>query len=172
MKKKTKKNNLRRFVERARKLGAIEAKIIRAGSVITAPWVRMKCQFGCDGYNASPCCPPYTPTPAQMREVIDGYRRGLLVHCHDETHPTKIVIQLEREIFLSGFPKALGLGAGPCLLCRTCEPGVCRKPARARPSMEACGIDVFATARANRCAIDVVRNRSSEGNYYGLILID
>jgi hypothetical protein len=38
--------------------------------------------------------------------------------------------------------------------------------------MEACGIDVFATVRANGFPIEVVRDDSSDQNYYGLILIE
>ena len=38
--------------------------------------------------------------------------------------------------------------------------------------MEACGIDVFATARANGFPIEVVKDESCEDNYYGLVLIE
>jgi len=168
----TPSKDLKKFIIRACEMGAVEAKIIKASSVVTAPWVRMKCQFGCGGYGSSHCCPPRSPTPEETRAVIDCFRRALLIHCREETHPTRVVIKLEREILLSGFYKVLGFGAGPCLLCKQCDLEACKKPDKARPSMEACGIDVFATARANGYPIDVVRTRSCQGNYYGLILID
>ncbi len=38
--------------------------------------------------------------------------------------------------------------------------------------MEACGIDVFATVRANGFPIAVVSNDSCTANYYGLVLIE
>jgi hypothetical protein len=38
--------------------------------------------------------------------------------------------------------------------------------------MEACGIDVYATARANAFPIEVVRDETGDQNYYGLVLID
>jgi hypothetical protein len=38
--------------------------------------------------------------------------------------------------------------------------------------MEACGIDVFATARANGFPIEVVRDYSCEQNRYGVVLIE
>jgi hypothetical protein len=101
------------FVQRACDLGAIEAKVIRADSVVTAPWVRLKCQFGCGGW-LKPVLPPHTPTPGRppgsapaARRPPDSLRRI--------RGPTKIVAALEREIFLSGFYKALGFGAGPLL---------------------------------------------------------
>ena len=166
------KPQLQKFVRRARELGAVGAKVIPAESVVTAPWVRMKCQFGCGGFNSSLCCPPHSPKPEETREVIACYRRALLVHCKGNVRPTKIVAKLEREIFLAGFYKAFGLGAGPCRLCRTCNLKECVRPDDARPSMEACGIDVFATARGNGFPIEVVRDYSSDENRYGVVLIE
>jgi predicted metal-binding protein len=161
------------FLQRACDLGAVEAKIIDPGSIVLAPWVRLKCQFGCPHYNTRHCCPPHTPTPEQTREVIDCYSQALLFHSLGmEISPSNIVFELEREIFLSGFYKALGFGAGPCWLCKKCNLEQCVHPLQARPAMEACGIDVYATVRANGFPIDVVRDRSMVPNRYGLILIE
>lgn len=88
------------FLAKAKAFGAMGAKFISPHTVITAPWVRLKCQFGCDGYNRSLCCPPNTPTPQLMREVLDGYGRALLVHCKGKVKPSKIVAKLEKEFFL------------------------------------------------------------------------
>jgi predicted metal-binding protein len=166
------RRGLARFVGRACDLGATDAKVLRADSVVTAAWVRMKCQFGCGGWGSSLCCPPHSPTPEETAKVVACYKTGLLIHCTREVRPTKIVMTLEREIFLSGFYKALGLGAGPCRLCKRCNLEACLHPDEARPSMEACGIDVYATARGNGFPIQVVRDESSDQNYYGLILIE
>jgi hypothetical protein len=38
--------------------------------------------------------------------------------------------------------------------------------------MEACGIDVFATARRHGFTIDVVRTHSDPQHYFGLVLIE
>jgi hypothetical protein len=38
--------------------------------------------------------------------------------------------------------------------------------------MEACGIDVFATARAAGLPIAVATCRDDEQNYYGLVLVE
>jgi predicted metal-binding protein len=67
----------------AKKFGALDAKLIRADSITTGSWVRMKCHFGCYGYNTSFCCPPHTPTP---REHSGGAR--LLRHCPACALPT------------------------------------------------------------------------------------
>lgn len=160
------------FIARACELGAVEAKLILATSVVTAPWVRMKCRFGCGSYNTSHCCPPNTPTHRETQEILNCYHRALLIRCANDEIPTMIVTRLEREIFLAGYYKALGLGAGPCNLCEKCNPTRCLHPKETRPSMESCGIDVFATVRANGYPIDVLVDRSCGENSYGLVLID
>ncbi len=160
------------FLERARELGAVDAKVIDPASIVTAAWVKLKCQFGCGGYNSSFCCPPRTPTPDETREVIDCYDRAILIHCNVRSDPKKIVPDLEREIFLSGFHKALAFGDGPCRLCDECNLVKCIHPREARPSMESCGIDVFSTARDNGFPIEVVVDHSCDQNYYGLIMVD
>ena len=163
---------LKRFTRRACELGAMEAKVIRADSVVTAPWVRLKCQYGCGGWGSNLCCPPHTPTPEQTAAVVACYAQALLFHCRGDKRPTKIAAALEREIFLSGFYKALGFGAGPCRLCKACNFEGCIRADDARPSMESCGIDVFATVRANGFPIEVVRDEACDDNYYGLVLIE
>jgi predicted metal-binding protein len=135
--------------------------------------VRLKCQFGCAGYNKRLLCPPYTPTPEQTAEVVACYRRAILVHAVDNDMINEIVPRLERKIFLSGFYKALGFGSGPCYLCDRCNTKArCKHPYEARPSMESCGMNVFDTVRANGFPIQVVTSRRQKGDYYGVVLVD
>lgn len=162
------------FVRRAAELGAADAKRIDPRKVPTAEWVRWKCRYGCGGYGSSLTCPPHSPAPAETRRLLDGYRTAILVHCAAEYTDVKgLIVDLEREAFLAGYYKAFGLGAGPCSLCGKCvfDEG-CRHAHRARPAMEACGIDVFATARAAGFPIEVVTDRSCPQNYYGLLLLE
>jgi predicted metal-binding protein len=131
------------------KAGVINARIISPADVETAAWVPLKCRFGCDGYGQCLVCPPFTPTPEQTRSILDCYHRALLIHFDPESDVKAAVADLEREVFLSGHWKAFGLGAGPCYFCKSCpvEKRQCRHPERARPAMEACGIDVFSTVK-------------------------
>ncbi len=162
----------REFARKATRLGALEAKVISPAEVETGAWVRWKCQFGCGGYGSSLMCPPYTFTPDQTRQMLDGYKRAILFEAPD-TEATRIAAALERELFLAGHYRAFGLGAGPCQLCDTCsfEEG-CQHPREARPAMEACGIDVFATARKHGFTIDVVASPRAPHHYFGLVLVD
>ncbi len=158
---------------RAKELGAGEAKIIAPGNVFTAAWVRLKCQFGCGGYDSSRLCPPHSPTPEQTRKVLDCYDRAILIHGDQTADIRRIVSALEREAFLAGFYKAFGYACGPCRLCDECafDEG-CRHPDQARPAMEGCGIDVFRTVRTAELPIQVVTSPDSPQNYYGLLLVD
>ncbi|MCX7011985.1 MAG: DUF2284 domain-containing protein [Candidatus Sumerlaeota bacterium] len=161
------------YVNRAREMGALHAMIIGPEKVPTATWVRLKCQYGCGGYGKRLTCPPYSPPPERTRQLLDEYRSILLVHCDRGKAARKIVTKLEREAFLAGHYKAFALGCGPCGQCRTCnlEKG-CAHPRQARPAMEACGIDVFATARAAGLPIDTVVERGDAQNHYSLLLIE
>ena len=153
-------------------LRAIKAKVIRPATIQTGGWVRWKCQFGCGGFGSSLVCPPHSPSPAQTRLMLDKYKEAILFEVpHGQAK--KIAIALEKKLFLAGYYKALGLGSGPCELCETCafEQG-CRHPNQARPSMEACGIDVFATARRHGFTINVVRNHRDPQHYFGLVLVE
>jgi len=160
-----------KYIRSAKKLGAKEAKIISAGSVVVAEWVRLRCQFGCDGYGQSLTCPPHSPKPEETRRVLSFYKKAILVHGDAYTDIHALIPELEREIFLDGYYKAFGMGAGPCQLCSSCGKS-CRHTDKTRPAMEACGIDVYATVRANGYPIKVLKDAGCKGNYYGIVLIE
>lgn len=156
-----------------------DAVVIKTSEVFTAPWVRMKCQFGCAGYGETLCCPPHTPTPDEMRKILDSYTHGLLLHVHWTKNYKMVnrfndtIVDLERAIFLDGYYKVWALGSGPCDRCEKCNiPRGCVHAEMARPSMEGCGIDVFKTARGQGLPINVVQNHIQERDIYGLVLIE
>jgi len=65
------------------------------------------------------------------------------------------------------------MSSGPCHLCDTCEVEEgCRQAEQARPAMEACGIDVFATARANGFSIDTIKDRKQTPDFFSLVLVE
>lgn len=166
-------NDLQAYLDKALGMGAADARVIKASTIRCEPWVRLKCQFGCGGYNKRLTCPPFTPTPEETARAVGCYRRAILIHAADNDIVNEIVPKLEREIFLSGYFKALGFGSGPCRICKRCDTGaLCKYPYLARPSMEACGIDVFTTVRTNGLDIEVVRTKRQKGDYYGVILVD
>jgi predicted metal-binding protein len=170
----TRKSNLERYLKKAVALGAIDAKIIPADSVATGAWVRIKCQFGCGGYGQCLTCPPHSPTPEKTAEILHCYKKAILLHGDDHSEMTEIAVAIEQEVFLDGYYKAFAMGSGPCRMCNKCNiaNNECNNPEKARPSMEACGIDVFQTARNNGFKIEVVKNHSSKQNYFALVLVE
>ncbi|HNQ46990.1 MAG TPA: DUF2284 domain-containing protein [Syntrophorhabdus sp.] len=173
------KTKLRPYLKTALDNKITDAIVIKTSAVFTAPWVRIKCQFGCPGFGETLCCPPHTPTPDEMRKILDSYTYSILLHLHWTKNYriankfNDILVYLERMIFLDGYYKAWALGSGPCDRCKTCNiDGTCRNADKARPSMEGCGIDVFKTAREQGLPINVVQNHGAERDLYGLILVE
>jgi predicted metal-binding protein len=99
----------------------------------------------------------------------------------------KTMAELERAAFLAGCYKAFSMSAMPCSLCETCViedmqkkdqaifplDGIkCRNKDIMRPSMEACGIDVFKTRINAGCKPEVLKSPRENVELYGLILLD
>ncbi|TAJ45611.1 DUF2284 domain-containing protein [Methanofollis fontis] len=92
--------------------------------------------------------------PEDVPEDFHPFFHDLIVWVNGTVHA------LEKVAFYDGFYKAFGFGAYPCIYCETCIPEecggtvdpsmkrFCRHADVMRPSMEAAGMDVFATARA------------------------
>jgi predicted metal-binding protein len=178
------KNTLEKFCDLARQLGAVDAKVISPKNVFTGQWVRWKCQYGCSEYGKHLTCPPHSPTPDVTRKVLDEYQYAILLR-GERTAPLRAIgAELELRLFLAGYYKAFALLCGPCSSCGTCaimddykegEPDYkvrCRHPEKARPAMEAAGIDVFATTRAAGFPIEVISTAVCKQNYYALVLVE
>jgi len=169
--------DLNRFCQLALKFGASGAKPIKAEDIIVGNWVRLKCQYGCGGYGKRLTCPPYSPMPKEFKKVLKGYEWAILLRFepkepeYDWKSPHEVVVKLEREVFLSGYYSAFGLACGPCPYCDECNLKECVHPDLARPSMEACGIDVYATVRRAGFNLRVLKSRYEKPTYFSLLLI-
>jgi predicted metal-binding protein len=64
---------------KARELGAIEAKIIQASDIVVEDRVILKCKTGCDNYGSKLCCPPYAPTIEEFRRMLNEYHYALFM---------------------------------------------------------------------------------------------
>jgi len=160
------------LARKALDLGAVQAKVISPSDVRAGSWVRWKCRFGCGGYGSSLMCPPHTPRPEETRRMLDEYTSAVLFEA-PRGEAKRIAADLEREAFLGGHYNTFGLGSGPCRLRDECafDEGW-RYPRETRPSMEACGIDVDATARRHGFPIEVCRTHDDPQHYYGLVLVE
>jgi predicted metal-binding protein len=182
-----------------------DIKSISADKIVVADWVRLKCRYGCRAYGKHLCCPPYAPTPEEMRRVVGEYEKAILARfeaapgpCDDPkhlhhylwnsiSHLHKTVYELEKKAFLSGYYKALGFYAMPCTMCETCvieeklfkgeeisplDPLRCRHKDLMRPSMEACGIDVFKTLENAGYSPQVLKSYSESLALFGMVLLE
>ncbi|MDO4572284.1 MAG: DUF2284 domain-containing protein [Clostridia bacterium] len=152
--------------------GADLAVKIPASSIITGAWTVFKCKYGCAAYGKSHCCPPNCFTWKETQEMIDCYQYGILFRCHEMRAVAPLAVKLAGELFLAGYYKAIAFGSGPCKICRECHPDHCNFPNKAIPSMEACGIDVFATVRNNGLEIHTLKEAGETQNHFGLILVE
>ncbi len=66
------------LVEEAKRLGAIEAKVVTPGKVVVEDRVLLKCKSGCNMYGHKFVCPPHTPTPQEFRKILKEYRAILV----------------------------------------------------------------------------------------------
>lgn len=172
----------------AKEKGASSVKLIPVKDIIVGDYVRLKCKYGCERFATRFTCPPYAPTPRETREVMKDYHWALLVEFTglitkaDQMDVHSLMFELEREAFLNGLHKAFAFSAGPCKLCKSCpaekientseySKKYCRKPEMARPSMEACGIDIFRTARDAGFGINVVKGGETYKSF-ALLLLD
>jgi predicted metal-binding protein len=120
----------------------------------------------------TPNCPPNAPDLDLVRKALARYSWGILIKTHIEPmsdyvpgsskdksgtdlsllfhqKTASIVYEIERLAYKHGYSLALGLGGGSCkdylchgLVCQFKDSGRCRFPLRARPAIEALGIDV------------------------------
>lgn len=176
-----------RIISHLKEKGATEAQVIPVDDVIVDERVRLKCQIPlCDSYKRNLMCPPYVPGVVEFRKALSLYSRAILVQVSapvgeasgDVFVPANKLHELvnlgEKEAFEAGYRFAAGLIGGCCRLCDECvavNPGVkCRFPFKARPSMEAMGIDVIATVE--KVALPVSFPIGDSVTWTGLILID
>lgn len=189
MKEKLEKD-LQQLLAKAVEYGANAAKVVDVPTIKTGAWTRMKCQFGCPNYGKTLCCPPYAPDYEITQKFLNEYKKAVLVEVvcpfPDNIGPKefeeldknvsgellKVLLDLERDAFLMNHYRSFALKAGRCRLCPECNLKKCVNPTKARPSLEACGIDVFALANDNGFPMEVITGPITELKIYGLVLVE
>ena len=156
-------------------LGASDARIITSDIVVVDERVQVKCMYPkCEKYGTCANCPPHTIAAGQTRDLLKKYSWALLVKLEvptsvmAEAHLSpairanlnhyllkclEIISNIEAQAFYDGYHFALGFGVGSCknyfcpaIECTVLKGEPCRQPLKARPSMEAVGVDVYTTA--------------------------
>ena len=161
------------LVDEALGLGCTKAKVILTRTIAVGAWVKLKCQFGCPHYGKLLTCPPCSPTSDETSEILADYQKALLIHADSEIDMRGVAVELEGRLKGKGFIKAFGICAEPCDLCEVCtiEQG-CKYPDKARPTMQACGININQTVSNNGWEdMGPVEPCSTDKNI-GMVLID
>jgi len=152
---------------------------------VVAAWVRMKCIFGCPDYGKNGACPPNVPSVEDCARFFQEYQRGVIFHFEkkvdkpEDRFPwtkkiTLRLMDLEREVFLSGKVKAFLLSLDSCQLCKTCSGSRagCKLPLKARPTPEAMAVDVYSTVLRAGYPIEVLADYDKAMNRYAFLLVD
>ncbi|HYA14240.1 MAG TPA: DUF2284 domain-containing protein [Syntrophales bacterium] len=185
------KKELDKIISLLKAQGASFVTLINIDDIIIDERVRLKCRVPvCDSYNRNLMCPPYVPSVSEFSEALKKYSQAILLQVSAELDekcantpaeevflPARKLHELvnlgEKEAFMAGFRFATGFIGGCCRLCDECvavDGGTtCRFPFKARPSMEAMGIDVIATVE--KAGLLVTFPIKTRVTWTGLILL-
>jgi predicted metal-binding protein len=168
-----------------KKQGYDDYKWINPAEIFVSQWVRMKCLYGCNEYGKTATCPPNVPTIEESERFFHEYSLAVIIRFDKKmekpedrfawTRKVNIkLLELEKEIFCSGFQKAFLLFMDSCNICRSCEEKKedCKEPKLSRPTPEALGIDVYSTVRKVELPIQVLSDYSQKMNRYAFLLIE
>ncbi len=163
---------MQKYLDLLLEKGADIALIIDTKTIVTAAWTIYKCKFGCGSYGRNLCCPPYAPSYKETQQIIDCYSKAILFRTHNMNLVTSLAIETAEKLFSDDWYKVIAFGAGDCTKCQKCNLKHCNFPRQTVPSMEACGIDVFSTVRANNLEIHTLKTREESADYFGMILYE
>ncbi|MHA1378269.1 MAG: DUF2284 domain-containing protein [Candidatus Helarchaeota archaeon] len=157
-------------------------------------WVKWKCQFGCPVYGNNLCCPPFTPNSADTKKLLKEYKHALLIgfktkateHIDIRKKVQRCILKIESKAFSLNFLKAFTFNIGACVWCETCivkdlpkninpqlARSYCKHKDKARPSMEAVGIDVFGTVENTGLKLNILSaDKKEDAKFFGLILLE
>lgn len=160
------------LIEDALSVGCIKAKIIHIKNITLGSWVRLKCQFGCPYYGKRFTCPSATPSSDEMAGILMDYEKAIVVELKSSSEVHDAVLNLENRYKQKGFYKAFALDALPCNLCEECTIDThCMYPEKARPTLQACGIDVPQTMSNIGWNFAATLQACTEEHSVGMVLI-
>ena len=165
---------LEKYVEMAKSLKAINARLISSQDICFDIRAILKCRWGCeDFFQNSIRCSTRDTSYQERVEMVKSYNNILLVHSHDARELSVAVLEIERTAFLDGFYYACAIRA--CSLCKVCaaqKGKPCPTPEKVRPCDQSFGIDVYKTARQLGLPCDVLQSEGDIQNRYGFVLLD
>jgi predicted metal-binding protein len=167
--------NRHAILQTIKELGASHCRFVSSGLLLPEERIREYCyENRCGCYGRHLMCPPRTGSIAEATKKFGMFTTGILVQYSRVLDVKKEVAEvtaskrklhhiiLDTETYLkekAGMVKTFGMIGGECALCETCagyRGEACVYPDRARPSLEALGVDV----------IGLLKSLSLDGNFY------
>jgi len=165
---------MEKYLQLARELGMVNAKIISPEDIFFDIRTILKCRWGCeDFFQGSIRCHTRDTTYQERVEMIKRYNHILLVHSNDARGLSQAVLEIERAAFLEGYYFAFAIRF--CNLCKTCalkEGNPCPTPEKVQPCDQSFGIDVYKTVWNLGLPCEVLQTKQDIQNRYGFVLID
>ena len=166
------------------KHGCTDYKWIDPQDIVVGQWVRMKCMFGCPNYGSKAACPPQTPSVSECERFFEEYSSAVVFHIRVQFDDPEDrfnwykdmalkLVELERQVFLAGFERALFLLFGGCQLCEECtvKRSQCKQPRLARPSAEGMAVDVYSTVKKLEFPISVRTEMTQAMDRYVFLML-
>ena len=164
---------LDQLIDKAIELGASEAKLIPADSIVFDSRSYLKCRFGCNRWGKYWTCPPHLDlSPERFMDAFAQYRRAVVIKSSDPKIGQDVTVAIEKEAMMTlgcTFAFAMVL----CVECDECAyPDPCRYPHLARPSMDAYGIDIGKTLAPLGFKVEFDDEGKLLPAWYSMVLID
>jgi predicted metal-binding protein len=146
---------------KAAQLGLHAWKEIEPTRLQPDPRIRRYCEENrCGNYGKHYMCPPRIGRLPELKSRIAQYPTGFLLQYGAVLNPARDqeelrkskqffhdrILELEQHVLNAGAESVWGLIGGECALCAPCRAATdepCPYPDRARPSLEALGVDVM-----------------------------
>jgi predicted metal-binding protein len=178
---------------------ALKVYLLPAREVVVTWMTVLQCMYGCRVYSRFSrrwSRVPFCPNPDETKKIVSDYKFALILNktykpplfntswlgfnplrdldqkiwatrCYGEIN--SITLQVEKLLMNHGFD-VYAYGMSPCHACIKCSyPKPCRKPDKLRFSADACGIDIYATARKAGANFEVPPLK--EINLFEIVLI-
>ncbi len=168
-----KPGSLQPLLTKARKMGAVEARLMPTDQVVFDPRSHLKCRFGCGRWGKYWTCPPHLSlTQDTFEQAFGRYRRALMIKTSDPRSGQEIALAVEKEAMLH-FGCSFALALALCVQCEECAyPEPCRYPHLARPAMDAFGVDVGRTLESLGFAVEFDKKGKLLPAWYTMVLLD
>ncbi len=161
------------LIDKAKELGALDAKLIDTSQIVFDDRSFLKCRFGCNRWGKYWTCPPHLSISADaFMQAFQNYKKAIIFTAPDPKSSQKVGLALEKEAMLAlgtHFAFAMIL----CVKCDECSfPDPCRFPHLARPSMDAYGIDIGKTVEPLGFKFEFDKEGKLIPIWYGMVLLD